>query len=531
MKKINKIVLLVLMFAMSMNVIPMTHNVYANQNEEHRLPEKDEKYYTVSFHYQAGDDHYKNLNFDYDFKMILTYYLEKLDDKSEKEHTIILEKDDFIKRGDGYYRTKNPYSVNPLKEEYKLKSTFQKVMLLETPNNEDKYLGYGSYSHTTDIYGGNHLKSDLAHFTVRKFNRAIEKVVVDYEENLNENDKAKIVENIKKANPNINGNAVYSIRENRVEIFGVGREEAIVVPFEENIKRVKHTEVMTDMTMDDISDLENNIKTLQGRIEELEKNLKDKTNLNESLQNKVQQLEQEKTKLQEELNTLKTLLKEKIGNIADLKVDILELEKRIENLEKEVSSLQKENEKLNKEKSDLKTENDNLNNQLVAKDKLIQIKEDKVKELEKKIKELKEKASCCVNINEINEISKTIKNLENEIETLKEEIKKAKTDIPQNITVGMWYPETIMKFPTKRQYKDNENIDLSGMKIRFTKYIKENDEYKMIEEDVDYDVFKNEVYGWKFNLKTPKAIYNKDTNGKMQIKFSFVLKNKEKAMK
>lgn len=120
--------------------------------------------------------------------------------------------------------------------------------------------------------------------------------------------------------------------------------------------------------------------------------------------------------------------------------------------------------------------------------------------------------------------------MEEEISKLKDEVKRTNLDIPKDIKIGQWYPETIIKNPTKRQYKNNEDIDLTGMKIRFTKYVKENDEYKIINEDVDYSTFEDETHGWEFKLKTPKAIYNRDTNGKMQIKFSFVLKNEKKSM-
>ncbi len=199
-----------------------------------------------------------------------------------------------------------------------------------------------------------------------------------------------------------------------------------------------------------------------------------------------------------------------------------------ESPEKEL--LEQDKNTLEEEKANLQNQNGLLNNQLIDKDKIIQSKENKITELEEEINKLNKKASCCVDYDEIAAIGRTINKLGEDIAKLKDEVKRIKVDLPKDIKIGQWYPETIIKYPTKRQYKNNEYIDLTGMKIRFTKYAKENDEYKVINEEVDYEIFKNETHGWEFKLKTPKAIYNKETSGKMQIKFSFVLKNKEKSM-
>lgn len=203
-------------------------------------------------------------------------------------------------------------------------------------------------------------------------------------------------------------------------------------------------------------------------------------------------------------------------------------EARVETEEKTVKDLQDR----------LKTLDENI----VAKDNLneeLQVKVEKLErekgilqeELTNLKKELEEKIRTIADLKlEISNLESRISALEQENSNLKDEVKRAKLNIPNDIKIGQWYPETIIKYPTKRQYKNNEDIDLSGMQVRFSKYVKENDEYKMINEEVDFETFKNEIHGWEFRLKTPKAIYNKDTNGKMQIKFSFVLKNDKKSM-
>ncbi|QWQ38624.1 hypothetical protein KMP11_06670 [Gemella sp. zg-570] len=637
---------LAVMMLVSLATTNIIHNVtpvYAIESDEGRVATEDETYYTASFHSQSSDNHFEQLGFEFDFKMIVGYTFEHKSDHSVVNKSITLDKNDFIRRGDGYYRTKKPYSKYLLsKEDYNLIGTAVNVLLLDTDSNKDRYLGYAFLSGEIARWNGNDLKSQIVRNVVRILNRHIEKVTIDYDGELKTEDKYKVIDNIKKANPNMNGNASYTINGEYIEISNIGREVPLKIAIEENVKRVKHTEVMTDLTMDDISSLEESVKKLQARMTTLEQDLSTKDNLNEALQERVEKLEKEKTILQEELANIQTLLDEKIGNIADLKADIVELEKRITELEKEVVSLQEdkknlteenttlqneklelakqiaekdkiikekedriieltneitslnnqkemlanEKENLEKEKETLQNSNDILTNQLLEKNSLIKEKEDeinklaskililekekeilmvekttleeekanlqqennilnhklvekediikekeaKINDLEKQIKQLNEDARCCVNHEELVRITNLIQGLENEVIKLKDDIKRTNVDMPKDIKIGQWYPETIIKFPTKRQYKHNDDIDLSGMVIRFTKYIKENNEYKMVHEDIAYATFKNETHGWEFNLKTPKAIYNKDTNGKMQIKFSFVLKNQDKSM-
>lgn len=644
MKKFKKLFIIANIFVLAIfNLFMQTSVTFANEEDAGRLVKKDETYYVASFHSQSSDNHFANLNFEFDFKMILDYKLEEKTTKNITNHTITLEKADFIKRGDGYYRTNRPYTLYPLeKENYIHRGVVIKVVLLANETNQDRYLGYSSNSFTTDRYNGSDLKTEVIRNVVRVLNRNIEKVVIDYDGEVKSEDKNKIIANIKKANLNMNGNAIYSIKGEYVEISNIGREDSLRILIDDCLKRVKHTDSMTDLSKDDISNLEITVQTLQERITVLEENIISKDNLNAELQTKLERVETEKANLQEELVNVQRLLEEKIGNIADLRLEIVELENRITNLEKEVSNLQKEKENLTNENTDLQNENAELerqmaekdefirikeakieeliieinnlntqkeslfrekttletekdqlqqsndalsrellekdkliqekedkirelenristleiekelleqdknnleeekanlqnqnallNNQLIDKDKIIQSKENKITELEEEINKLNEKASCCVNYDEIAAIGRTIDKLREDIAKLKDEVKRIKIELPKDIKIGQWYPETIIKYPTKRQYKNNEYIDLTGMKIRFTKYVKENDEYKVINEEVDYEIFKNETHGWEFKLKTPKAIYNKETSGKMQIKFSFVLKNKEKSM-
>lgn len=119
-----------------------------------------------------------------------------------------------------------------------------------------------------------------------------------------------------------------------------------------------------------------------------------------------------------------------------------------------------------------------------------------------------------------------------EIEELKEKNELLKLGIPSDIALNQWYPNVITKLPTKTKYHDKEKIDLSGMEIEFIRAIKtEKGTYEKVSEKVSFDKLKEGYRGWKFNLKTEVADLTKTQNGKMQIYFSFTLKNTEESMK
>lgn len=119
-----------------------------------------------------------------------------------------------------------------------------------------------------------------------------------------------------------------------------------------------------------------------------------------------------------------------------------------------------------------------------------------------------------------------------EIRDLKEKNELLKLGVPNEITLNQWYPDKIYKAPIKRSYKDKEKIDLSGLEIEFVKVIKnDKGEYEKLSEIISYEIFKEKYRGWIFTLKTEVAEISKAINGKMEIKFSFILKDMENSMK
>lgn len=310
----------------------------------------------------------------------------------------------------------------------------------------------------------------------------------------------------------------------------------------------------TDLTMNDIKDMEDNLKNITNKSSELEKKIADLekeisslTKENKDLKEKFDKCKEKREELLKEIERLKQEIKEKTGNIADQKSDIadlnkkiLELEKRITDIEREIKNLKDDNKKLDekikekelvikdkkKEEKDKKKEEDKKNECVNNKDKRIKELEDRIKVLEK------DSSTCRKDDNEkIDIILKEIEKLNEEVKTLREEKELLRQGLPDGIEVGQWYPEDVKSYPNKRSYKHGENIDLNGMVVRFTRIVKKGNSYTKEYENVEYKTFKNGYRGWSFRLKTPKALYTEENKGKMKIKFSFVLSNKEKSMR
>ena len=82
--------------------------------------------------------------------------------------------------------------------------------------------------------------------------------------------------------------------------------------------------------------------------------------------------------------------------------------------------------------------------------------------------------------------------------------------------VNKWYPIGISQIPTKVDYKEGEKVDLSGLQIRFARYVKNTTgsyevEYKD-EEMRDYTI----KYGWELMLPA-KNVYNPLVDIKLRL--------------
>lgn len=156
-----------------------------------------------------------------------------------------------------------------------------------------------------------------------------------------------------------------------------------------------------------------------------------------------------------------------------------------------------------------------------AKEFLREIASDKEKFKEARIDDLEDSFKYLVD---------DIKNLleKEKLENEKDKSSLKKMNIPKGISENQWYPEDLVSNPRKTVYNDGEKINLEGMKVKFSRVIKENGRYVKQSEDIDYDVFKNGHRGWEFSLGATKASYSKAINGKLKIGFKFSLKNQEK---
>ncbi|HZK33098.1 MAG TPA: hypothetical protein VFC60_01240, partial [Tissierellaceae bacterium] len=202
--------------------------------------------------------------------------------------------------------------------------------------------------------------------------------------------------------------------------------------------------------------------------------------------------------------------------------DLLEadLRKELDKMNKEIEALKKAKEEMEKELENQKNKSvkdkEKLNNEInKLDDKIYNLSKEKDK-LEKDNEKYKEK----------------FENLEDDVKDLRENLEREKDknnlkdmNLPEGVKVNQWYPEKFVTLPDKKTYDDGEDIDMAGMKMRFTRVIKSNGKYIRETEDVDYRDFKNGYRGWDFNLKTKTAKYEESTNGKMKIVFTFSLKN------
>ncbi len=122
-----------------------------------------------------------------------------------------------------------------------------------------------------------------------------------------------------------------------------------------------------------------------------------------------------------------------------------------------------------------------------------------------------------------------IKNLLEKEKLEKDKSSLKKMNLPKGISENQWYPEDLVRSPQKTVYNDGEKINLEGMKVKFSRVIKENGRYIKQSEDIDYDIFKNGHRGWEFSLGRTNASYSKASNGKLKIGFKFSLRNQEKS--
>lgn len=204
----------------------------------------------------------------------------------------------------------------------------------------------------------------------------------------------------------------------------------------------KDASTQTDLTMEDLDELDKQKEECKEKVEQLEKELaeSEKTNLEK---------DKELKELKEQIDKLKKELKEKTDKVSE--ADNKELVDRITALEKQVSELEKkvkdliskEDKKFQNECKDLEKKVEELSNSLKDKTEVNQKQEKTIDTLEKEIKDLKEKlnAKPKENLNEKDnkELINKIKELESKINSIKPNVQSntsttTRPNIPQDTT-------------------------------------------------------------------------------------------------
>lgn len=322
--------------------------------------------------------------------------------------------------------------------------------------------------------------------------------------------------------------------------------EDIITKTEKDKKELENSIAELDKNIEDLrrekdqveEELNNKIKELEDRLEqERAENEKDKEELDNKvsdLNDKIDQLDKEKEEIEDQLEkeiegskAERDELRDSIKNLED-KIEQLAKDKDLleEDLRKKLDKVNKDIEALKKAREDMEEELRNQKNQS-SKDK--ERLNYEINKLDDKIYKLNKEKDKLVKDNE--KYREKFESLENDIRDLRESLEKEKDknnlkdmDLPEGIKANQWYPEKLISLPDKKTYDDGEDIDMTGMKMRFTRVIKRNGQYIRETEDVDYKDFKKGYRGWEFNLKTKTAKYNESTQGKMKIIYTFTLK-------
>lgn len=381
-----------------------------------------------------------------------------------------------------------------------------------------------------------HLKDKIDE--LEKAKDRLEEELADEKEKSEEDKKAleKEIDDLKEETDKLN-----EAREN------LERElEDIITKTEKDKEELENNIAELDKNIEDLrrekdlveEELNNKIKELEDRLEqeraEHEKDKEELDNKVSDLNDKIDQLDKEKEEIEDQLEkeiegskAERDELRDSIENLED-KIEQLARDKDLleEDLRKELDKVNKEIEALKKAKADIEEELRNQKNQS-SKDK--EKLNYEINKLDDKIYKLNKEKDKLVKDNE--KYREKFESLENDIRDLKESLEKEKDknnlkdmELPEGVKVNQWYPEKLVSLPDKKTYDDGEDIDMTGMKMRFTRVIKRNGQYIRETEDVDYKDFKKVHRGWEFNLKTKTAKYDESTQGKMKIIYTFTLK-------
>lgn len=467
--------------------------VYATELTEEEVQglEREDKYFMLTIKdytdYRSNPTHTEKEWPKFEFHITNT-----LEDKSH--HTIareeiVLSADDFDWQGANTYLVKKPVKVFKHDEERERRA-FSSVYVLLSDTEGNKDLIVGDISDVFDarlLRNGLNIEARNTLISILTFNRNFEKVKIDYERDIKKEDLEKIRNNILKVNRTGNYSIYVSVNQDGAKTTRDGRVKPIFVPIDDLITRVKDSETSTDLTMEDLANMEKDKKTKEDeinnlnekiqelekaksdnetKISELEKNLTDKNKESETLLEEKQKLEKELGEKNREIEELKSELEKLKSSNGDKDSEIKKLHDEVSRLDSEnillKGKLEILKEKLEKEKQKneqntelIKSLEDkikeledsikvkdqeiaNKNEEISKLNSSLSDKDSKIQELEDKLKEKEsEKNSCCANISEIekkleelkNSTSEKDKELENKINELKSSLDKTNEEL------------------------------------------------------------------------------------------------------
>lgn len=101
--------------------------------------------------------------------------------------------------------------------------------------------------------------------------------------------------------------------------------------------------------------------------------------------------------------------------------------------------------------------------------------------------------------------------------------------LPKGIVLGQWYPDSIVKVPSKLSYYDGETIKLEGLVMKYVRYELKDGQYTKHTFEVPYEDIQALAKGWKLLNRTPIAKLSEAVNGKLKIRLTFELEDAAKS--
>lgn len=323
-------------------------NAFASNQEDYKT---FEAYYEIEFVDQTsdhaftktGDEEKESKIFqDFDFKLNLRRSF-KLDDGTViDQDKLIFTKEDLDKvNGLEHltYRTKEKYPYYDTKNN----NVEAFIAIFSGREFDNYYAGDVRVQELTRKVNGEDAKVFVLSTPILNLSRNIQKTKVGYEGELTEESKDEIIENFKKANPNMTSLKDYRFEENKLIIETWDRHHTKTPHFEISLEDLIVREIPREedqkINEEVIAELENRTEELAKEIDQVKRALEDAQVISSEQKGKIESLEKEKAGLQEALDKAQKQVEESKKS-EDSKDNQKTLEK-LKNLEEKVQKLEK----------------------------------------------------------------------------------------------------------------------------------------------------------------------------------------------